>query len=1021
MIFFVLFLVRGTISHAQTTDNRQLVHQSLEAEPLIRFPTGTYTLGQIMDTIEMYTGFAVYCQREALIPGEKFVVTNEETLPLYQALDKLLAGHPLKFLIAGRGIAIKRRREETNNNPPSSIKVFVKDESGQPLPGATLRMENPTCFFSADKDGMAVIKTWGPSDTVWCTHVEKEPRRVVLSGKDSIEIMMLPREPLDLGTVTIYQDGYHEIKKSGSTTADLNTIQVSYNWQGSNLSAMLAGRVAGLLVTQKNGVLGSDYSVLLRGKMSILNGNEPLYIIDEVPFAPGNQSVSNISTGNSAGGLNPLSFLDMASIEKIEVLKDADATAIYGSRGGNGVIRITTRHGTQGEAKWNVGLSQGISSVTRLPRMMNIREYIVMRREALQNDGLPVDAQNAPDIVQTDTTRSTDWSKYFIGGMGQLTHAQGSLTGGDRSTNYFLGASYFRETNVFLTHPADDLITVTGNIEHHSLNKKLTTELNFLLGWDRNQQFITDLTRLQFLAPNAIFSRKLAFDNPLSFIHQPYTAHSRNTLIGHKIFYRIDSNFSIRNNIGLSEVDVNESSTIPASYQDPPADGRYSAHTSYRNCILEFTGEYRQYIGQWKVDLAAGASWQENSLPAVDDRYYAVFTDFNLKWKDKYLLHLTGRNDYSTRFGPDKQSGNFGSAGFAWIFSKEPAFRQLLPFVSFGKLRGSYGVMGNDQLDERYKYVNGSVAWEGIVKQEAAMDLELFNGRLSLTSAWYRNRSLNQLLPGASGQSGTLYNLPVVIQNKGWEFSLTSTIIRNKDLTWTMSLNASLPVNKMVAFPGLTSTLFSRRLTVGQSVESVRGYRYLGVDPGTGLFQFKDMDGDGRLTDADKETAGHLDPVFFGGLLNTFSWKRWQLSMLIEGRIQQGMNYQAALYAQNPPGMTLAGLFSNETRDLVHRWRQPGDRATYQRLTTDMGSAAGRAISSYLASSAMLTNASFLRLKYISLSYKFPESKKIDGRIFLQGQNLLTLAPYKGADPETQNILALPPLKSIILGLDLKF
>src|SRR5258708_5258684 len=260
----------------------------------------------------------------------------------------------------------------------------------------------------------------------------------------------------------------------------------------------VAGRVAGLVITSSSGYASSPVKVEIRGRNTINPGftSDPLYIIDGVPLTVlevGGQSTNQYgSTGfiqngtfTATGGQSPFFSLNPADIESIEVLKDADATAIYGSRGANGVILITTKKGKAGKTTFSLNLTQGMSEVTRHWAMLNTPQYLQMRREAFKNDGITPTLGNAPDLLLWDTTRNTNWQDQLWGGMGQVTNLQTALSGGDDRTVFRIGAGYSRQTEILTHSGANQRASVSFNLNHHSLDQKfsvsLTTNFSYAL------------------------------------------------------------------------------------------------------------------------------------------------------------------------------------------------------------------------------------------------------------------------------------------------------------------------------------------------------------------------------------------------------------------------------------------------------------------------------------------------------------------------------------------------------------
>lgn len=856
---------------------------------------------------------------------------------------------------------------------------------------------------------------------------------------------------------------------------------------GTNLQASLEGRIPGLPIVQTSGIAGASFSATIRGRTSILSGRDPLYIIDGIPFAAGNQSLSYLPTGNASGSLSPFSFLEIADIEKVEVLKDAAATSIYGSRGANGVILITTKRGKIAKPRISVDFSTGINGVTRRPTLMNTRQYTRMRLEALGNDNIKPTSATAPDLTVWDTTHTTDWGHWLIGQTAPTYQGKAAVSGGDSTTQYFASINGLQEKNVFPFHPTHNLLSMQGNLTHRSKDQKLNIQLSAMHDHDWNHQVINDPTQWQFLAPNAppltqggqlvFYAKGVPFANPLSFLLEPYQAISQNTLGDAMVSYRLTHHLTISANIGFNEIGVNERSETPIRSQPitgNPTGSSDFAFTTYASNIIEPTLEYKKDTGKFRFSALFGSTWQNQMSKTrglidtgisndallnqpglaydkpgalLQNSYYykALFAKATVKLKNTYILDLSARRDGSSRFGPGIHYGFFWASGFAWIFWGNK-FQQTIPAISLGKLRISEGVTGNDQIgtyNNCYPYTlnpfqsipNYTAAlgpgstWETIRKTEISMDWGFVDNRFLFTASWYLHRTGNQILPDsfpAAGPNASFSNKKVVSQASGYEFSLTARNIDQPRFRWTTTLDLSLPTDKLVSFPGLAQSNYASLLVVGKSLEVVKGYRYLGVSRDSGVFQFKDLNGDGQITPADQTAVGKLAITAEGGLENTLRIGQLRLECFIQGRKQTGTSYTAAFYANNPPGAYAPGMYTNTTTAFLDRWQHPGDRATYQKLTTTSNSPAGQAISLYTASSAVLTNASFIRLRNVCISYDLPAAwlKKAHlttVRWFLQGQNLAVFTQYRGVDPEIQSPLTMPPMRTIVAGIHVEY
>jgi hypothetical protein len=425
-------------------------------------------------------------------------------------------------------------------------------------------------------------------------------------------------------------------------------------------------------------------------------------------------------------------------------------------------------------------------------------------------------------------------------------------------------------------------------------------------------------------------------------------------------------------------------------------------------------------------------------------KYTAVYGRANYTLDDTYILNATFRRDGSTRFGPGRRFGNFGSIGAAWIFTNE-SFMPKGDVLSFGKLRGSYGTSGNDNVGN-YQYLaswsptsfpydgvsgltpsripNPDYNWEVSKKLDIGLDLGFFHDKVLLNAGYYRNISDNQLVDYAltpqTGMSSITANFPAKVLNNGWEFELNTTNISGKHFTWKSSLNLTIARNKLLEFPGIESSSYSTTYIVGQSLNIVQGFQFTGVDPATGVPKFFDKSKDGSISDYDDYVVlGKTDPSYYGGFQNNFTYKQFQLDFLFQFVKQEGPTVNYGYLSDS------YGAFGNKDLSAQNRWRKSGDITDVPRASLTAGNAAYNAYrNNYRFSSAVWGNASYIRLKNISLRYDLSaavEKWKIKGAsIFVQAQNLITITNYKGFDPETQGVV-LPPLKTLTAGLQFSF
>lgn len=1064
----------------------------------VTFSGENVPLKSVFSSLKKQTGF-LFLYTGNVIRLADPVTVNVKDLPLQQFLDEIFKLQPLRYDIKGKNVFISRKDKsptfihpsEDEFLPPVPIRGRVLDDNGQPLAGASILVKNSKTSGMTNAEGVFTINV-NEGDVLVISYVEHQTKEIKITSQNinlgRLSITLL-KSTSQLEEVVINKGYYTESKKlSAGNVGTVNSKDIQRQPISNPLMA-LAGRVPGLTVTQASGTPGAEVIVRVRGMNSISQGSAPLYIVDGVPFGQ-IPFPSTISSNTLPSGItSPLITLNPADIESIEVLKDADATAIYGSRGANGVILITTKKGKAGSAQLDINVYSGTGHVTRKPEMLNTQQYVAMRKEAFSNDGTIPTTINASDIMVWDTTRYTDWVDYFIGGSANIHDAQLKISGGNLNNQFSIGGGLHSESMV-IPH-SSPTIRGSGNFtfNHRSLNNRFIATLSTMFTSTKIKLPNRDFFRNVSLIPNApalidsagklVWSEKgLSFTNPISFALQKYTSVTKNLTSNMVLQYRVIKDLNLKLNLGYSDMQFNETQINPKTSFNPivnaPSGAKFGKYST-NNWIIEPNAEYSINIGGGKLGALVGATWQEtngsgfaiNATNFVNDNllnspaaaanitvtpfyngntikyhYQAVFGRLNYNLDNKYLVNLTGRRDGSSRFGPGKQFANFGAAGIAWIFSEENFIKRAIPFLNFGKLRASYGTTGNDQIGDyqflntwgsptlNYPYqgisglmplrlYNPNYAWEINRKLELALEMGFMEDRIFITSSFFLNRSGNQLidysLPDQTGFSSILMNFPAVVRNSGWEFQLNTVNLKRKTISWRSSFNLTISPNKLVSFPGLDSSSYAYLYTIGKSINSSKLLHNLGVDPETGLYKFN---GNG-VYPFDATSIVDYTPKYFAGLINNFQWKGFELDFLFQYVKQQGNLIGA--FPQSP------GTRNNQPLLVLDRWRKPGDMARFQRYT------ATRYTSHYsdfaFSSDGAITDASYLRLKNVSLYYTLPDEwiKKIKMtslRVYLLGQNLLTFtgSMYKNYDPENNTtVLFMPPLKMLTAGLQFTF
>ncbi|MDR3715797.1 MAG: SusC/RagA family TonB-linked outer membrane protein [Puia sp.] len=1080
---------------------------------------------QVFDKIEDQTGYGVFIEHNLLVTLRN-VDLDEKNVSIDDILQKCFRFQPmlLSYNITGHTINIiisNGRRDEISTNElpgPQEISGIVKSESGSPLEGATVEIVGLKAKGLTNEKGEFSIKGI-PNGTyqmeITFVGYDKFISKIVVSNNQLKISASLKQATNSLDQI--------EVVAYGTTTERLNTGNVTTvtakqieQQPVDNPLLALEGRVPGLFITQATGVSGGGISVRVQGQNSISYGNDPLYVIDGVPYASQMLSTTTggfggilgssgtLGSGVPAGGNgNPLSYISPGDIESISVLKDADATAIYGSRAANGAILITTKKGKAGQTKVGFNFQDGWGEVTRKLNVMNIQQYLQMRHEALNNDGISPSSTDYDINGLWDSTKNANWQKLLLGGTAQYTDLSSTVSGGTANTQFLVGATFHRQTSVFPGDFSDQKGNFHFNLNNVSNDQRFHLQISGSYMVDNNQLPELDLTGSAIsLAPDAPnlynpngslnwapdASGTSSWSNPLQYTYSTYQ-NKTNNLIGNAILsYQIVKGMEIKSSFGYTNLATNELSKIPLESNSPEIQAAYGTtarvgmytNSGIESWIIEPQASYKNSVGPGKLDVLVGTTIQQNHNNGTNQtgqgfnsdgqiadifsaahvyvnstvisqyKYNALFGRINYNLQDKYIVNLSGRRDGSSRFGPEDQFHNFWAVGGAWIFNQEAIFKNNMKFLSFGKLRGSYGTSGNDQIGDYafmslystitpqvpYQGINGLgpnslpnpyLQWEETKKLQFGLDVGLFKNRLLLTTNYVRNRSSNQLLayqlPSITGFSAINANLPATVQNTEWEFILNSINIKTAKFSWSSSLNLTIPKNQLLAFPNLENSSYASTLVVGQPLSVQKVFHFLGVDPATGEYQFASKSGPtfSPTFGTDNSILVNTSPRFYGGFSNTFNYNGLQLDILFQCVKQTGRN-NFNFGNNNPPGFQ----WENQPVSVLSRWQKPGDITSIQRFNSTNSISYQQTLAAYYSDAGFSNNASFIRLKNVALSYQLPERiikhlKSQNFRLYIQGQNLLTFTKFKGMDPENQSGSALPPLRVLTVGLKFGF
>ncbi|NML70767.1 SusC/RagA family TonB-linked outer membrane protein [Chryseobacterium sp. RP-3-3] len=963
-------------------------------------------------------------------------------------------------------------------------------ENNLPVKGVSVFQQGSDAVALTSASGKYVVRVSGEDPVLIFQHHDYGERRVFVRNGNVFNISLSPAEKTTTTNVgeVVLNAGYYKVKDKERTgsIAKVSAKDIENQPVGNVLSAA-QGRVAGVNIVQNSGMPGGGYDIQIRGKNSLRSlANSPLYVVDGVPV--GGEMASQFSGSIlPASSINPLNSINPSDVESIEILKDADATSIYGSRGANGVVLITTKKGKSGKSgklDLNIGTSYSVSSVISNLKMLGTADYIRMRKQAYVNDGVSVYPPNAYDINGIwDQTRNTDWKKALIGNTADAFNTHISLSGGNDRTSFLVGYGHSEQSTVFSKNFKYTTDHISSSISHSSEDKRFQLTVSNRFSLQKNNLLSEDITRQSLLLPpdapalyledGSLNWENNTFNNPAGLYNSSYSYESKQFLTQMNMQYELLEHWFLKLSGGINYQSFDERSLKPNTMYNPASyQGQSSANSqSYKSSqdrfsyILEPQLNWQRKTGRHAFDVLVGTTFQsevnrqgsmqgfgfesnafiENIGAArykiITDqiktqyRYAAFFGRINYQYAGRYIINLTGRRDGSSRFGPNNKFANFGAVGAAWIFSQE-AFLKDKKWLSFGKLRTSYGSTGSDNIGD-YGYLdtydiseslynntaglnpsrlyNPNYSWEKTTKLEAALELGLVRNRINLTTAWYRNRSSSQLvgyqLPSVTGFSSVLANLNATVENSGWELELSAKPFSGSGFQWETGFNISFPENRLVSFPGLEGSTYANTYMIGQPITMVKVYQYEGIDPSTGLYRFKDFNGDGKISAPDdRKAVENIGVRYFGGWNNTLRLGNWNLSFLFQFVKQKNWNYQNI--------MPIPGSMNNQPKEVLDVWSTDHPDGTYMPYSSGTNGTKNQLHVFFMNSTAAVSDASFVRLKNLELGYQIPVKGVLkNAKVYFQGQNLLTFTRYFGPDPEFRNIGYLPPLKTYSLGV----
>ncbi|MDQ0107512.1 TonB-linked SusC/RagA family outer membrane protein [Chitinophaga terrae (ex Kim and Jung 2007)] len=1058
-------------------------------------------LAEVFSKVWDQTGLQAFYNDEQLSSEER-VTFNLKNEPLDNFLALLLRKRGLTWYFREETFVILPRKPgdsllgqipEPPPQPTLVVSGLVTDENNQPLDNVTITIKDTKRGAFTNKLGLFSFTAQGEEITLIISCVGYESKQLVTKG-EPIKVQLRPSlNVLDEALVIGYGKTNRRVTTGAISRVSGQDIQEQ---PASNVLSAMVGYIPGLSIIQTTGVPGGNFNVTMRGRNSIGSGNMPLFILDGVPL-PATSLSWDYNAGQVSGYLpqipeglganrssSPLNVINPGDIASIDVLKDADATSIYGSRGANGVILITTKKGVVSlRPQLNMNVYTGIEQVERFAHYLNTGQYLAMRHEAFHNDGVKPGLTDYDLNGGWDSTRNMDWQKMMLGGTAAVSEVQTGISGGTDNLRYMVSGNFRRESTVY---PGDFGYRKGGgrvNLSFSSPNNRWRTVIGASYIADWNDLPSVDLAAYASTPPvtpepyvpgSDLLNWAPGFDNPYAALYRKYKAGTDNLLISAATSYSVLPWLETRLNAGYNRMTQDEVQVNP-SYSFQPNGSviygdAYYAFGGLKNWILEPQLAIDKKVGGATLSTVVGTTLQKESrsqriffgtkyggdheLWDIDKatdlstkganksryQYGASFGRITYNLAGKYIMNVSVRRDGSSKFGPGKKFATFGAIGGAWVFSGEKWATRHLKAVSFGKIRASYGITGNDQIQDYDLYAPANIppnapitrpsrvagpgyGWEMVKKAELGLELGLFKDHLLLWSSLYRNLTTNQIIeeqiPIGTGYYIWLHNVDAKVENKGMELELRAMLLDTKNFDWSVTVNYTFPNNTLLKMPNLPQSSYRYYYTVGQPLDAFKGLDMLGVDPQSGLYVFRDYNGDGKI---DLEDFGKTEPLgikHYGALINKLSFKGFRLEFMLQYTRQTGYSN---LYDYTSPG---PGMLLNQPVAVRDRWQNPGDQAPLQRFTQGGAGPTG-AFAKAVLSDQTISDASYLRVRNLSVSYNMPAklARKLtinNASVYIRCQNLVTFTHYSGRSPEMAytKSATTPPLRICTFGIQL--
>lgn len=966
-----------------------------------------------------------------------------------------------------------------------TVSGIVTDSKNEPLIGVNVTIKNAsTTGTITDIDGKYSLEIPSGNSVLVFSYIGYSTQEVKVSNRSVVDIV-LKDDMQALEEVVVV--GYGTMKKS-DLTGSVSSITSDNFKLGTDLTPqqLMQGAFSGVNISQNSGKPGGSNTIRVRGGTSITASNDPLYVIDGVPISTSagvNQSNIGSSTTDffDQEPINPLSNINPNDIESINILKDASATAIYGSRGANGVIMITTKKGKAGMRQLDYSFNLGVSTVAKKLDVLTGDEY----RKTVSELGLTLD----------DKGQNTDWQDVIFRTAISQNHYV-SFMSGSENTSYRASGGYSNQNGV-MEGSGMKSANARMNINHKALNDKLKLNMNISYGETNSDQAPVSNTVGSEMGSSMLYEAYVFnptypiyneegdyYDvppyrvNPASFSKELLDERATSQFLGNLTadwnFYKP---FTLQVNAGYNKNTINRNSYISKSNLLGNGNNGYVTvqKLSDYSKLLETILKYNQSFGKHNIDAMVGYSWQYFYSEGQTTKAYGFLSD-NFKWyslaaaqtvesvssyaesntlismygrinynyADKYLLTATVRRDGSSRFGSGNKWGIFPSVAASWRISQEDFFQNDI--MSDLKLRASFGITGSQEIGNYnslstlgastngylvggekitivlpQQYTNPDLKWEQTAQTDIGIDFGFLNGKIRGSIDYYYKKTTDLLLsvavPSPSLITTQIANVGTVT-NQGIELDLSFDLMRTKNFAWDANLNLSHNKNEVVSLSNGQWTGDNMQVAPCQGQGLSGTYAQL-IMPGQpiGTFYGKRFIG---VVDGVEQFANDGEPEVIGCAQPDLTFG-----------LGTNLQYKNWTLSLNFRGSIGNDVYNCTANNLAYLSNLPGRNVLKEAVTSGVNRDQAK-----VYSSRFIEDGSFVRLDNLSLGYNFslPKLYISNARVFVSAQNLFVITGYSGADPEVNSeisrtgvaplgvdYLSYPKARTFSMGINLSF